>query len=149
MSDRIDALSHLYAALVGSLDGYRNAVENARGRGLTPVLREMAAFRARHAAELERHITAPENGGANPTTVRRTTTDAVSVVTGINERILSGLIYGEERVRGHYDDAIGASTAGSPVFNVLNEQRESLQDKIEDMKRLQAHLAASWRILAA
>ena len=149
MPDPIDALSHLYATLVDSLDGYRNAIENARGRGLTPVFREMAAFRAKHAVELERHITAPAKGGANSTTVRRTATDAVSMVTGINERILPGLIYGEERVRECYDDAIGASTAASPVFNVLNEQRESLQDKIEDMKRLETHLAASWRILAA
>jgi len=148
MSDAIDGLTHLYATLVDSLDGYRKAIENSRGSGLSPVFREMAVFRARHAAELERHIT-PDKGGANPTPVRPNTTDAGSMVTGINDRILSGLIYREERIREYYDDAIGASTTEGPMFNVLNEQRESLQDKIEDMKRLETHLAASWRILAA
>ncbi len=52
MTERLDALTSLHTALIDSRKGYEAAVENADGKGLGPLFRDMITLRGAHADEV-------------------------------------------------------------------------------------------------
>jgi uncharacterized protein (TIGR02284 family) len=134
MTDHVDSLKSLHTALVDSRNGYEEALEDAEGKGLTPLFRDMIALRNQHAAELADHLRTlgaqVDNEGSFMSTVHRTVISIRSVLTGLDDSILPGLIDGEERIIGYYDEAIGES----PEHDTLVRQREAVRTKVAGMR---------------
>ena len=138
MTDHIDTLTSLHTALVDSRNGYEEALKDAEGKGLTPLFRDMIALRSRDAAELSRLLTAlgaqADNEGSFMSTVHRTVISIRSVFSELDESILPGLIDGEERILGYYDEAFGTVLPGSEENAALMAQRTSLKTTVAAMK---------------
>lgn len=138
MSDRIDALTSLHTALIDSRKGYEAALENADGKGLGPLFREMITLRSAHADEISGVLTRrghkPSEDGSFMATVHWAVINVRALVTGLDESILPGLIDGEKRIVGYYDDAIKAVAGESDIGPVLERQRGQVQAKIAEMQ---------------
>lgn len=143
-SDQVDALTSLHTALVDSRNGYQEALDDAEGKGLSGLFRDMIDMRERDAAELAALLASmghtPDRDGSFMSTVHRTVIKVRSLFTELDERILPGLIDGEERILGYYDEACEAA-AGNPYRAALDEQRQRLRRTIEQMRMLQAQSA--------
>ncbi len=68
-------------------------------------------------------------------TVHRAVISIRSVITGLDESVLPGLIDGEERIVGYYDEAIAESPDVSPEHGTLVKQRDVVRRKIAEMKQ--------------
>lgn len=145
MTDQLDALKSLHTALVDSGNGYEEALEDAEGKGLTPLFREMITLRQTHAAQIAGHLQElgeqVDSDGSYMSTVHRTVISVRSVLTDLDESILPGLIDGEERIVGYYDEAIEERPSSSPEHETLINQRETVQAKIDEMKQLKERAA--------
>lgn len=138
-TDRVGNLSSLYIALVDSRNGYQEALIDAEGRGMTPLLCEMLSLRDQNTAELKRHLTAlgavAEDDGSFMSTVHKTIMDVRSLFGGLDKSILPGLIDGEQRILGYYDEALKTSPLDTPEYSALMNQSQVLRSKISDWKR--------------
>jgi uncharacterized protein (TIGR02284 family) len=145
MSDHIDTLKTLHTALIDSRNGYQEALDDAEGKGLTPLFEKMIALRDTDAAELAQHLTQlgepVDNEGSFMSTVHRTVISIRAVLTGLNHSILPALIDGEERIIGYYDDAIHDFQHGSSEHATLIRQRTALKSTVADLK-LRKEMAA-------
>jgi uncharacterized protein (TIGR02284 family) len=143
--DQIDQLKSLHTASIDARNGYQEALEDAEGRGLTPLFRDMIAVHDRHASELGTALTAagqkPDNGGSFMSTVHRTIMSVRSLFDGLDESVLPGLIDGEERNVGKYDDAMKLGFPAS-LSSHLTTQRAELVEKIAAMKAWKASAQA-------
>ena len=139
MSEHMDALKSLHTALIDSRNGYQEALEDAEGKGLTPLFRDMITLRNHDADELAGHLTAlgekVDDDCSFMSTVHRTVISIRSVLTGLEESILPALIDGEGRILEYYDDALETAPARSAEHAVLVKQRETLMRKIGEMQR--------------
>ena len=137
--DQIDHLKSLHTAAIDARNGYQEALEDAEGRGLTALFRDMIAVHGGHADELGTELSAagekPDNDGSFMSTVHRTIMSVRSLFDGLDESVLPGLIDGEERNVGKYDDALklGFSPKQS---SLLMAERARLVEKIAEMKTL-------------
>jgi uncharacterized protein (TIGR02284 family) len=140
MADHIDHMKSLHTTVVDARNGYDEALKDAEGKGLTPLFREMIDLHNRHADELRadliRHGVAVDDDGSFLSTIHRTVISVRSLFSELDERILPGLIDGEERVASYYDEALTDCPASESAM--LTRQRSSLQTKIEEMKSLKA-----------
>jgi uncharacterized protein (TIGR02284 family) len=138
MTSYLDALTYLHTSLIDSRNGYEEAVKDAQGKGLTPLFRDMVTLRDRDAAELGQHLkllgAAVDESGSFMTTVHRAVISFRSVFTELDESVLPGLIDGEERIIGYYNDAIETTLPGSSENTTLIAQRRKLQSVVADMK---------------
>jgi uncharacterized protein (TIGR02284 family) len=139
MTNPLEELKALHTALIDSRNGYQEALEDAEGKGLTPLFREMIAMRNTHIDEIAGYLRAhgeqPDSDGSFMSTVHRTVISVRALITGLDESILPGLIDGEERIVGSYDDAIEESPSSSPERGMLSKQREMVLAKIAEMKQ--------------
>jgi uncharacterized protein (TIGR02284 family) len=139
--ERIDAFRSLHTALVDSRNGYEEALEDAKGKGLTGLFREMIELRQKDAEELAQLLLAwgqaPDRDGSFMSTVHRTVIKVRSLFTDLDASILPGLIDGEERILGYYEEAIAAA-AGAREEHILDLQRQHLRHKVDEMRRLLA-----------
>jgi uncharacterized protein (TIGR02284 family) len=137
MATHADDLKSLHTTLIDSRNGYEEALEDAEGKGLTDLFRRMIELRERDAEALKAHVTAlgeqPNEDGSFLSTVHRAVISVRSVFQELDERILPGLIDGEERIRSYYDEAI-KSSPGGPEQELLVAQRAKLDEVIRDMK---------------
>ena len=138
-TEHVDSLMSLHTALVDSRNGYQEALEDATGRGLVGLFREMIDMRERDAAQLAVVLSslgqAADGDGSFMSTVHRTVIKIRSLFTELDESILPGLIDGEERILGYYREAIDAA-AGRPYLGVLEQQRQRLRQKIDEMRTM-------------
>ena len=145
MTDHLDALKTLHTSLIDSRNGYEEALEDAEGKDLTPLFREMIDMRNTHAGELEPYLTAlgetPDDDGSFMSTVHRTVISIRSILTDLDDSILPGLIDGEERIVKGYDEAIRLAPQTSGEYQALRAQRAAVQKKIDAMKSM-AHASA-------
>jgi uncharacterized protein (TIGR02284 family) len=145
MSELAEKLKSLHTALIDSRNGYEEALADAGGKGLTSLFQRMIAVHGKDAEEigacLQRHGEPVDDTGSYMSTVNRAVISLRSLLTGLDESILPGLIDGEERILGYYDEAVTASPSDSQEFTVLSEQREALRQTVAEMKR-QDHFAA-------
>ncbi|MGQ0672075.1 MAG: ferritin-like domain-containing protein [Hyphomicrobium sp.] len=136
---QIEALKSLHTILIDSRNGYDEAVKDAEGKGLTPLFREMRELRSRHADEVTRYLTAAgqaaDPSGSFMSSVHRAVISVRAALTGLGDSVLPGLIDGEERIISAYDDTTKLLTPGSDMHQTLLEQRQTVADKIADMRR--------------
>ena len=141
MSDDLEALKSLHTTLIDARNGYQEALSDAEGQGLSPLFREMIELRDRHHAEIDRHLRAageePDESGSFLTLVHRTIFKVRSIVTGLGTGVLPGLIDGEERIAGDYEDVLRNSPPPA-VANALNGQLSELRQKIAKMQAMRA-----------
>lgn len=142
MQHDADELKSLHTALVDSRNGYDEALKDAEGKGLTPLFARMIALRTESAAALDTHLRAageePDQDGSFMSTVHRTVIGIRSLFGHLDERILPGLIDGEERIKSYYEDAIKTAPAGSVALEILRKQLGELDAVIAEMKTMNA-----------
>ena len=138
MTDRTDHLKSLHTALIDARNGYKEALEDAEGKGMTSLFRELMMLHTRDADVLATHLNAlgevVDDNGSFMSTVHRTVMNIRSLFGGLDESILPGLIDGEERILGYYDESIQTSATGTAEHTALVTQRQALHQKIADMK---------------
>jgi uncharacterized protein (TIGR02284 family) len=137
MAQHIDNLKSLHTVLIDSKNGYQEALVDAEGRGMSQLFHDMIELRGRDADEIANILTTlgevPNDKGSFMTKVNRAVISLRALFGELDERILPGLIDGEKRISGYYDEAL--DTAGSSVDReVLTRQRQNLHKVIADME---------------
>lgn len=145
--DILEHLKSLHTSAIDARNGYQEALEDADGKGMTPLFRDMIAVHESHAGELARELNKaneiPDDAGSFMTTVHKTIMDVRSLFNGLDESVLPGLIDGETRNVSKYDDALKDAKAPANISNLLTAQRDRLLQMISDMK---AQRAATERV---
>lgn len=145
MDSHISALKSLHTTLVDSLNGYREALKDAEGKGLTPLFADMIDLRTRHigevAAALRDQDQPVDDDGSLLTVVHKVVMTVSAVFTGLDERILPGLIDGEQRICTYYDAALANAPVDGPERAMLVRQHAAVQSKIDQMKTMTAAAA--------
>jgi uncharacterized protein (TIGR02284 family) len=140
MTERSDRLASLHTTLIDSRNGYDEALDDAEGKGLTPLFKEMIALRDKDIPEIAALLAAegvePDSSGSLMSTVHRAVISIRSLFSDLDETILPGLIDGEERVLKSYDEAIAAAGSGQAGLATLKRQRDRLAAKIAEMRRM-------------
>jgi uncharacterized protein (TIGR02284 family) len=148
MTDNTEKLMSLHTMLVDSRNGYDEALHDAEGKGLTPLFKELIAMRDREISDVATLIQCAglvaDPSGTFMSTVHRTVISIRSMLTGLGDNILPGLIDGEERVLKGYDEAISASRLEMDysAIDILQRHRNSLATKIADMSSMNARAQA-------
>ena len=145
MTQYLEALKDLHTTLVDSRNGYEEALSDAEGKGLTSLFREMIALRDRHHGEIDaclrRAGETPDESGSFLSVVHRTIFKVRSLLTGLDESVLPGLIDGEERIAARYDEALKAGPPAD-VAEILKAQRTALRQQIAEMEALRDRASA-------
>jgi uncharacterized protein (TIGR02284 family) len=136
MADHIEHMKSLHTTVVDARKGYEEALKDAEGKGLTPLFRDMIALHQSHAdalaADLAKHGEKADDQGSFLSVIHRTVISIRSLFGGLDESVLPGLIDGEERVIGYYDEALTDCPADE--FATLAKQRAALQVKVGEMR---------------
>jgi uncharacterized protein (TIGR02284 family) len=138
-NDILDHLKTLHTSEIDARNGYEEALEDAEGKGLTPLFRDMIALHHGNAEELGGILInageAADDSGSFMSVVHRTIMSVRSLFDGLDGSVLPGLIDGEKRNLSKYDDALKA-IAGSPaVASTLTAQRNRISEKIALMEK--------------
>jgi uncharacterized protein (TIGR02284 family) len=138
MTEHIDKLRSLHTALIDSRNGYKEALKDADQHGLTSLFSEMITLRTAHSEALAEELTdlgeRVDERGSFMSTVHRAVISMRALFGGLDRSVLPGLIDGEERIIGYYDDAILASPQGVSETILMIEQRDVLRRKIGEMR---------------
>ena len=133
-----DHLKTLHTAAIDARNGYKEALEDAEGKGMTPLFRDMVALHQRHADDLGRVLTEageqPDDSGSFMSTVHKTIMDVRSLFGGLDDSVVPGLIDGEKRNVAKYDEAINGAPPPSHIEEMIGEQRGDLARKIAEME---------------
>jgi uncharacterized protein (TIGR02284 family) len=144
--DTLDHLKTLHTSAVDARNGYEEALEDAEGKGMTPLFRDMIALHDANAEELAGElINAGEKAddeGSFMSIVHQTIMSVRSLFNGLDGSVLPGLIDGEKRNVGKYDDALKAIPM-SPITTLLTAQRAKIQQKIAAMEAKKAAYEAT------
>ncbi len=134
----LEHLKSLHTSAIDARNGYREALKDAEGNGMTPLFRVMTTLHDRHAAELARELTKrnelADDEGSFMSVVHKTIMDMRSLFDGLNESVLPGLIDGEKRNAGRYDEALKATDMPPHVTGLLTRQLDDLAKKIAFME---------------
>jgi uncharacterized protein (TIGR02284 family) len=140
----IDQLKSLHTSAIDARNGYQEALEDAKGKGMTPLFRDMIALHQDNATELARELTKaneiPDENGSFMSVVHKTIMDVRSLFNGLDESVLPGLIDGEKRNLAKYDEAVKAVAPASNVATTLTAQRGKIAQKIALMETQKAKL---------
>jgi uncharacterized protein (TIGR02284 family) len=146
----IEALKKLHTAAIDARNGYQEALDDAKGQGLSGLFAEMVALHAGDADELRQALAkvgvhAHENGSFM-SVVHETIMDVRSLFGGLGKSVLPGLIDGEERNVGTYDHALEEDPdPRSPFSSIVLRQRDRLAAKLAAMKSERDQLKAAAR----
>ena len=137
-----DHLKTLHTAAIDARNGYQEALEDAEGRGMTPLFRDMVALHQRHASALHDVLAQagekPDDSGSFMSTVHKTIMDVRSLFGGLDDSVLPGLIDGEKRNVAKYDEAINGAPPPTSIETMIGEQRGDLARKIAEMEAMKA-----------
>ena len=135
----INELEKLHTAAIDARNGYQEAAEDAEGKGMTPLFRELIALHQDHATALSQVLAGagakPDDKGSFMSTVHKTIMDIRSLFNGLDESVLPGLIDGEKRNVSKYDEALQLGRS-SEVGALLAAQRCAIMQKIVEMERM-------------
>jgi uncharacterized protein (TIGR02284 family) len=138
MTETSDRISDLHTSVVDAKNGYEQALKDSTRESLVGLFEDMHQTHAAHADQLGAELIAsgvkPDNDGSFMSTVHRRVMDFRSLFNGLDESVLPGLIDGEKRLLGSYDEAIKSSPVGTEVHTALVNQRQALHQKIESMQ---------------
>ena len=132
-------LESLHTAAIDARNGYREALEEAAGHGLSGLFETMATLHARNAmelnAELARRGVEAKESGSLITLVNMAIIDIRSLFGGLNESILPGLIDGETRILAKYDAALASQELTLSERETVQRQHDRLNEELERMLR--------------
>jgi uncharacterized protein (TIGR02284 family) len=101
MTDVIEHLTSLHTAAIDARNGYREALKEAEGKGLTPLFTELVKLHEMHATQLSVLLTErgqkPDKDGSFMTMMHKAIMDVRSLFGGLDESVIPGLIDGEKR----------------------------------------------------
>ena len=148
-TDIVDHLKSLHTSAVDARNGYQGALEEAKGKGMTALFRDMMALHQNNADELARELTKAnqiaDEEGSFMTVVHKTIMDIRSLFNGLDQSVLPVLIDGEKRNVVKYDDALKDAKTPRDLASLLTAQRGKIAQKIA---RMEADKAASERASA-
>ncbi|MFC0241720.1 PA2169 family four-helix-bundle protein [Rhodopseudomonas telluris] len=143
----LDHLKTLHTAAIDARNGYEEALEDAEGKGLTSLFRDMIALHQANAEELGALLInageQADDSGSFMSVVHKTIMSIRSLFDGLDGSVLPGLIDGEKRNVAKYDDAIAASGAAPAVVATLTAQRSKIREKIALMEQQNAAYEAA------
>jgi len=134
----MDDLKTLHTSAVDARNGYREALKEAEGKGMSPLFAEMIDVHEGHASQLAGLLTKagePAGSGSFMSTVHETIMDVRALFSGLDASVLPGLIDGERRNIEKYDDAINGGLPGHERA-ALEQQRTELQAKVSKMESM-------------
>jgi len=135
----LDDLKSLHTAAIDARNGYSEALEDAKGHGLTGLFQDMIALHGINAEELRRELAAGgedvDNEGSFMSTVHRTIISIRSLFGGLDKSVLPGLIDGEERNISKYNDVLASSLLPTETRSLLVKQRDRIASAVAGMKR--------------
>ncbi|MFT4276573.1 MAG: PA2169 family four-helix-bundle protein [Rhodopseudomonas sp.] len=143
----IDHLKTLHTTAIDARNGYEEALEDAEGKGMTPLFRDMIALHHGNAEELAGMLInageTADDSGSFMSVVHRTIMSVRSLFDGLDGSVLPGLIDGEKRNLSKYDDALKAVAASPGVASTLTAQRARISEKIALMEQQNAAYEAA------
>jgi uncharacterized protein (TIGR02284 family) len=135
--ETLDHLKTLHTSAIDARNGYEEALEDAEGKGLTPLFRDMISLHDNNAAELATELTRAgeqaDDQGSFMSLIHRTIMNVRSLFNGLDGSVLPGLIDGEKRNVGKYDDALKV-TDSPELTTLLTAQRGKIEQKIAQME---------------
>lgn len=138
--DIFEEMKTLHTNAVDARHGYEEARDDAEGRGMTPLFREMIALHATNAEELAAALSGsgivPDENGSFMSTVHRTVISIRSIFGGLDESVLPGLIDGETRNRSAYDNTLERTDVSVQQRSMLETQRLRIDTAITRMEAL-------------
>jgi uncharacterized protein (TIGR02284 family) len=141
-ADTIDQLKTLHTNAVDARNGYKEALHDAEGHGMTPLFQNMIALHTTNADELSALLTRlgqhPDQNGSFMTIVHRTIMSVRSLFGGLDESVVPGLIDGEKRNISRYDDALEARDVSAEARVLLEKQRDRIETAIASMQAVKA-----------
>nr|WP_205512355.1 PA2169 family four-helix-bundle protein [Rhodopseudomonas sp. BR0M22] len=145
--DIIDHLKTLHTTAIDARNGYEEALEDAEGKGMTPLFRDMIALHHGNAEELAGMLInageTADDSGSFMSVVHRTIMSVRSLFDGLDGSVLPGLIDGEKRNLSKYDDALKVAAASPGVASTLTAQRARISEKIALMEQQNAAYEAA------
>ena len=136
--DTLDYLKSLHTSEIDARNGYEEALEDAEGRGLTPLFRDMVVLHDGNAHEIERVLTdageKPSSDGSFMSVIHRTIMNVRSLFDALGDGVLPGLIDGEKRNVEKYDKALSTAAFPGPIGQLLTAQRNRIQERIALME---------------
>jgi uncharacterized protein (TIGR02284 family) len=140
VADIFDELKTLHTHAIDARHGYEEALQDAEGRGMTPLFRDMISLHTTNgeelAAMLPRSDFLPDENGSFMSTVHRTIISIRSLFGGLDESILPGLIDGENRNVNAYLKTLDRPDLNPDVRNLLEQQRLRIDAAITRMEGL-------------
>ncbi|ABE40999.1 PA2169 family four-helix-bundle protein [Rhodopseudomonas pseudopalustris] len=145
--DILDHLKTLHTSAIDARNGYEEALEDAEGKGLTSLFRDMIALHHANSEELGGLLInageEADDSGSFMSVVHRTIMSVRSLFDGLDGSVLPGLIDGEKRNIERYDTAIQASSSTPAIVGTLTAQRNKIREKIELMQQQNAAYEAA------
>jgi uncharacterized protein (TIGR02284 family) len=145
--DTLDHLKTLHTSEIDARNGYEEALEDAEGKGMTALFRDMIALHDANADELGGALInageTADDSGSFMSIVHRTIMNVRSLFNGLDGSVLPGLIDGEKRNVGKYDDALKSAAAPEAIRTLLTAQRSKIQQKIALMESQKAAYEAT------
>jgi uncharacterized protein (TIGR02284 family) len=142
-ADMLNHLTSLHTHAIDARNGYEEALDDADGKGLTGLFRDMIALHTKNADELAVEITkrgeSASDDGSFMTTIHRTIMSIRSLFNGLGDSVLPGLIDGEERNVSSYRETLERSDVPADVRVLLQTQCERLESAIQTMKQIETH----------
>lgn len=131
----------LLTVVIDSRNGYKEALEDTKHTRMAALFASMLTLKDRHVSELEGLLrergVEPDESGSFLTTINRAIISIKSVFGGVDESVIPGLIDGESRIVGYYDDAVLAASDNEREKQVLTKQRLELTQMIDTMRAMQ------------
>ncbi|WP_322514051.1 PA2169 family four-helix-bundle protein [Rhodopseudomonas palustris] len=145
--DILDHLKTLHTSEIDARNGYQEALEDAEGKGLTSLFRDMIALHHGNSEELGGMLInageEADDSGSFMSVVHQTIMSVRSLFDGLDGSVLPGLIDGEKRNLAKYDEAVQASAAAPAIVATLTAQRNKIREKIELMQQQNAAYEAA------
>ena len=136
--ENLDHLKTLHTSEIDARNGYEEALEDAEGRGMTPLFRDLFGLHETNAEELSRVlIDAGEKAspdGSFMSAIHRTIVNLRSLFNALDDSVVPGLIDGEKRNVEKYDKALSAGAFPGPIGQLLTGQRNRIQERIALME---------------
>jgi uncharacterized protein (TIGR02284 family) len=133
-----DQLKSLHTAAIDARNGYTEALDNAKGKGLSPLFDDMIVMHSQNAdelaSELRRLGEKADESGSFMTAVHRTIMNVRSMFNGLGDNVLPGLIDGEMRNLKHYNDVLETPHAWAELKPVLLTEHGRIEASIVRMR---------------
>jgi uncharacterized protein (TIGR02284 family) len=141
MADDIyDELKTLHTNAIDARHGYEEALEDAEGRGMTPLFREMITLHSTNAEELAALLSSagqyPDQDGSFMSTIHRTVISIRALFGGLDASVLPGLIDGEHRNVKAYTKILDRHNLPAEAQTLAETQRNRLNAAITKMESL-------------